>query len=70
MAADISGLNQTNQDLTNQINDFEQRMATVQDQLTSQYSALNTLLQQYPLQMQEVAAQLSSLPNATSSNKS
>jgi flagellar hook-associated protein 2 len=68
VGVDVSGLNQTNQDLTNQISDFEVRMAGVQSQLTTQYSALNTLLQQYPLQMQQIASQLSALPNAPSSS--
>ncbi len=70
ISADISGLNQSNQSLTNQINDFEVRMATVQDQLTTQYDNLNTLLEQYPMQMQQVAAQLGSLPSSTSSSSS
>jgi flagellar hook-associated protein 2 len=70
VAADINGLNQTNRSLTDQINDFEVRMATVKDQLTTQYDNLNTLLQEYPMQLQEIAGQLSSLPNATSSSKS
>jgi flagellar hook-associated protein 2 len=67
VASDINGLKQTTQSLTNQINDFEVRMATVQDKLTMQYSNLNALLQQYPMQMQQIAAQLGSLPDATSS---
>jgi flagellar hook-associated protein 2 len=70
VAADISGLNQTNQSLTDQINDFETRMATVQDQLTTQYDNLNTLLQEYPMQLQEIAGQLASPPNTASSSSS
>ena len=31
---------------------------------------LDTLLQEYPMQLQEIAAQLSSLPGATSSSSS
>jgi flagellar hook-associated protein 2 len=69
-AADINGLNQTSKSLTNQISDFEVRMAGVQQQLTSQYSALSALLQSYPRQIQEVSAQLSSLPNSSSSSGS
>lgn len=67
VAADINGLKQTNQGLTDQVNDFELRMSAVQDQLTTQYSSLDALLQQYPMQLQQVAAQLGSLPNTTSS---
>jgi flagellar capping protein FliD len=67
VSADISGLKQTNQSLTKQINDFEVRMAVTQQQLMTQYANLNALLTQYPMQMQQVAAQLGSLPTTTSS---
>ncbi len=70
VAADINGLNQTNNSLTQQISDFEVRMTAVQQQLTTQYSNLSALLQQYPAQMQQVAAQLGSLPSSTSSSSS
>jgi flagellar hook-associated protein 2 len=66
VGADINGLKQTTQSLTRQINDFETRMSSVQAQLTTQYSALSALLQQYPSLMQQIAAQLGSLPNANS----
>jgi flagellar hook-associated protein 2 len=69
VGADISGLNTTSQTLTHQINDFELRMTTVQQQLTTQYSSLNALLQQYPLLMQQTASQLASLPGATTTSK-
>ena len=68
VAADIIGLNHTSRSLTRQINDFEVRMSAVQAQLTAQYSSLNALLQQYPSLMQQIAAQLGSLPNAKSNN--
>jgi flagellar hook-associated protein 2 len=58
---DISGLQNTSNDLTNQINAFEGRMAAVHQQLTSQYSLLNVLLQQYPSQIAQINSQLSSL---------
>ncbi len=70
VAADINGLNQTNTDLTNQINDFQANMTQVQQQLTTQYDNLNSLLIEYPLQMQEAADQLASLPGATSTTSS
>jgi flagellar hook-associated protein 2 len=70
VAADISGLNQTNQGLTDQINDFEVLMTSTQQQLTTQYDNLNTLLMQYPMQMQEVASQLGSLPTSTGTSSS
>ncbi len=68
VAADITGLKQTSQSLTTQINDFESRMSTVQSQLTTEYSNLNALLQQYPSLMQQIATQLGSLPSASSSS--
>jgi len=66
VALDINGLTQTNDDLSNQISDFQANMTQVQQQLTSQYDALDTLLIQYPLQIQEASAQLASLTGATS----
>jgi flagellar hook-associated protein 2 len=70
ISADINGLNQTNQSLTNEISDFEVRMTATQQQLTTQYDNLNTLLEEYPMQMQQVAAQLGSLPTTTTSSSS
>ena len=70
VSADIAGLNQTSNSLTSEINDFEANMTGVQQQLTSQYDDLNTLLMQYPMQMEEVSSQLSSLPNATTTSSS
>jgi flagellar hook-associated protein 2 len=70
VAADVNGLNQTNDDLTNQISDFQANMTNVQQQLTTQYDNLNSLLIDYPLQMQEAADQLASLPGASSSSSS
>jgi flagellar hook-associated protein 2 len=67
VAADISGLQQSNTDLSTQISDFEANMSEVQQALTSQYDNLDTLLIQYPMQMQEAAAQLASLPDSTTS---
>jgi flagellar hook-associated protein 2 len=70
VACDINGLTQTNNDLSNQISDFEANMAVVQQQLTSQYDNLDTLLMQYPMQIQEAQAQLGSLPGSTTSSSS
>jgi len=61
VSLDINGQKAISTDLTNQINDFEDRMTTVQQQLLQQYSALNVLLQEYPSEMQQVSLQLSSL---------
>jgi flagellar hook-associated protein 2 len=67
---DINGLTQTKDDLSNQISDFEANMTQVKDQLTTQYDSLDSLLMEYPLQMQEAAAQLASLPDSTTSTSS
>ena len=66
IALAVSGLQQTNQSLTNDINDFEARMTSVQQELTQQYSALNATLEQYPSLMQQIAAQLNSLSTSKS----
>jgi flagellar hook-associated protein 2 len=70
VAVDINGLTQTNNDLSDQISDFQANMVNVQQQLTTQYQNLDALLIQYPLQMQEAASQLSSLPGASSTSSS
>ncbi len=70
VSADINGLTQTNQNLSDQISDFEAQMTTVQAQLTTQYGNLDALLQEYPMQLQEVADQLGSLPGATTTSSS
>ena len=67
IALAVTGLQQTNQSLTNDINDFEARMSTLQQELTQQYSALNATLEQYPLLMQQISSQLSSLSTSKSS---
>ena len=61
VALAVLGLQQTNQSLTQDISDFEVRMTSMQQQLTQQYSAVNAALQQYPLLMQQIAAQLGTL---------
>ncbi len=68
IAVAVTGLQQTNQSLTNDINDFEVRMTSLQQQLTQEYSAVNATLEEYPALMQEISTQLDSLP--TSSSKS
>jgi flagellar hook-associated protein 2 len=67
IALAVTGLQQTNQSLTNDINDFEARMTIVQQQLTDQYSALNATLEEYPSLMQQVSSQLDSLSSSKSS---
>ena len=67
IALAVTGLQQTNQSLSNDINDFEARMTSMQQELTQQYSALNATLLAYPLLMQQVSAQLASLTTSKSS---
>jgi flagellar hook-associated protein 2 len=68
IALAVTGLQQTNQSLTNDINDFEARMTSLQQQLTQEYSALNATLEQYPLLMQQLSSQLNSLPTNSKSS--
>ncbi len=68
IALAVTGLQQTNQSLNNDINDFEVRMTSMQQELTQQYSALNATLVEYPMLMQQIASQLSSLPTSSKSS--
>jgi flagellar hook-associated protein 2 len=68
VALAVSGLQQENQSLTNDINDFEARMTVEQQQLTQQYSALNATLEEYPSLMQQISEQLNSLPGSSTSS--
>ncbi len=63
---DTQGLQSENNNLTQQINDFQDQMTVKQQQLTAQYSSLNVLLQQYPAAMQQITLQLSSLDSTSS----
>ena len=65
---DTQGLQAENNNLTQQINDFQDQMTVKQQQLTAQYSSLNVLLQQYPAEMQQIQLQLSSLNPSSSSS--
>ena len=67
LALAVTGLRQTNQSLTNDINDFEARMTSRQEELTQQYSALNATLEEYPVLMQQISSQLASLPSSSKS---
>ena len=66
IALAVTRLQQTNQSLTSDINDFEARMTSLQQQLTQQYSAVNATLEEYPLLMQQISSQLSSLSTSKS----
>ncbi len=62
----VNGLKQTSQSLGADIDDFEARMTSLQQRLTQQYSAVNAALEQYPMLMQQLSAQLASLPSGKS----
>ncbi len=66
LALSTLGLQETNQSLSKDINDFEARMSSMQTELTQQYSTLNATLVEYPILMQQIASQLSSLPTTSS----
>jgi len=59
----------TQQSLTDQINDFEDRMADRQQVLINQYSQVDTLLREFPLIMAQINGELGSLPDASTSSK-
>ncbi len=68
IALSITGLQQTNQSLNNDINDFEARMTSMQAELTQQYSTLNASLVEYPILMQQISSQLAGLPTSSKSS--
>jgi flagellar capping protein FliD len=47
--------------LTQQISDFEDRLAQREKQLILQYSRVDTMLRQYPLLMAQITGQLNTL---------
>src|SRR5271157_477984 len=67
VALAVTGLQQTNQSLTSDINDFEARMTSMQQELTQQYSAVNATLEEYPMLMQQISSQLDSLSTSSKS---
>ena len=71
----VAGSGQQNkseqQSLTDQINNFQDRLTAQQRQLTTQFSQVNAVLEAYPYLLAEVTNQLDSLPGAiTNSSKS
>jgi flagellar hook-associated protein 2 len=54
----------TQQMLTSQINDFEDRLAVTRQQLTTEYSQMNTALETYSTTMSQLQSELNSLPKA------
>ena len=68
IALAVTGLQQTNQSLNSDINDFEARMTSMQQELMQEYSTVNATLQEYPLLMQQIASQLAGLPGSSKSS--
>lgn len=58
LTLDLQGINQSQQDLTSQINDLNASIATQQQTLTQTYSQVNVTLQELPLLVQQITAQL------------
>jgi flagellar hook-associated protein 2 len=60
LSLDLQGINQTQQDLTSQINDIEASITSQQQVLTQTYSQVNVTLQELPLLTQQIDSQLAS----------
>jgi flagellar hook-associated protein 2 len=58
IGADLRQNQQQQQNLTTSINDFQDRLSAEQDQLTTQYSQVNALLEQFPFLLQSISLQL------------
>ena len=70
LALDLKSIQQTNQDLTNQINDFEANLTAQEQVLTQQYSEINAQLQQLPMLQSQVSQELGGLDPYLSSSSS
>jgi flagellar hook-associated protein 2 len=55
---ELANNTQEQNDLTDQINDFEARLSTQQQQLIDEYSTINTTLEQLPTTLAQIKAQL------------
>lgn len=67
VALDLNGIKSNQDFLTQQINDLEDRLTAEQQTLINKYSAVDTALREYPILMQQVTAQLASIPTISSS---
>jgi flagellar hook-associated protein 2 len=64
---DLSGISATSANLTSQINDFETNyIASQQTTLTAEYSSAEIALQQLPMQMAQINAELGLTPTSNS----
>ncbi|HTA26014.1 MAG TPA: flagellar filament capping protein FliD [Terriglobales bacterium] len=66
---DLQSISSENTDLQNQINDFQAYLATQTTLLTNEYNQADALLQQLPIEEQQINAELSGL-NGSSNNNS
>jgi flagellar hook-associated protein 2 len=60
---DLAGIASTQQTLTDEISDFEARLANRQKQLTDLYSRVDAALREYPLLLAQINGMLGSLPS-------
>jgi flagellar hook-associated protein 2 len=67
ISLDLQTINQTNQYLTNEIRDFEDRLAGEQKTLLARYSAINASLQALPSLQNQLSSVLDSLGPLNSS---
>jgi len=67
---DLQGITNTQTGLTNDINNFEANLALQRQQLVTQLTQANDALEALPNQLNEINAELGSLSNSSSNNKS
>jgi flagellar hook-associated protein 2 len=62
---DLQSISSENTDLQNQINDFQAYLATQTTLLTAEYNQADALLQQLPIEEQQIAAELGQTTGTT-----
>lgn len=65
---DLTENQQEQTDLTNTISDFQSQMTAQQQQLTTEFSQVNALLEEYPYQLEAIDQQLGITPSSSSSS--
>ena len=65
VASDLNGISQSQQSLTQQINDFESQLTAQQQTLTTEYSNINSELELLPLLKAQVTGQIGTLSGAS-----
>jgi flagellar hook-associated protein 2 len=63
LVVDLKGISASEQELTNTINDFEDRLTLKRQQLVDQFSQVNALLQSLPSMQNEIDAMLGTMSN-------